>query len=76
MSKIKKNCIKYDFPAKSELKVESHIFDSDMANSPMATAMSVADDFNSIGNLTDPMGMWTGNPKIEHERPIQDADDL
>ena len=25
---------------------------------------------------TDPLGSWTGKPENEHERPVQDADDL
>ena len=25
---------------------------------------------------TDPQGSYTGNPTLEYERPVQDADDL
>ncbi len=30
---------------------------------------------NDILN-TDPQGSYTGNPTLEYERPVQDADDL
>jgi len=26
--------------------------------------------------VTDPQGSYTGKPKVPHERPVQDADDL
>ncbi len=65
-----------ELPARSRIYVDPDKFDCGMANSPMTSAMNVVDSFNSVGDETDPLGMWTGNPKKKNERPIQDADDL
>lgn len=37
--------------------------------------------YAETGDRTDPLGMWTGRPRLEQdqkqkEKPVQDADDL
>ncbi len=65
-----------ELPARSRNPVDPAIFDTGMANTSMAAAMNVVDSFASVGDETDPLGMWTGTPRKKNERPIQDADDL
>ncbi len=76
MAKREKRTPKIEFPTHKYFKVNPYELQSGMANTSMDCAINAVNAFNSVGEETDPFGMWTGNPNEKNERPIQDADDL
>ncbi len=76
MTKKEKRTPKIEFPTRKIPKVNPYELQSGMANTSMSCAINAVNAFNSVGKETDPLGMWTGNPNENNERPVQDADDL
>ncbi len=76
MSKKEKTMPKMEFPAKKVFKINPYELENGMVNTSMEAAINAVNAFNSVGEDTDPLGMWTGNPVNKNERPVQDADDL
>ena len=65
---------KYLNPEDPEFSVENMINSEFFA--PTAIGLALARSYRFDLNLTDPLGMYTGNPADTGSDPVQDADDL